>query len=68
METMIDAIGHAGSLLLQAATTIRDTIVTKPMAAERSWFDQLTAIARGLVSISLLVLTVAVVPAAWNVR
>jgi len=68
METMIDAIGHAGSLLLQAAATIPDTIVTKPMAAEKSWFDQLTAIASGLVSISLLVLTVALVPAAWNFR
>jgi uncharacterized protein YoxC len=68
METMIDAIGHAGSLLLQAASTIPDTIVTKPMAAQRSWFDQLTAIASGLVSISLLVLTVALVPAAWNFR
>ena len=68
METMIDAIGHAGSLLLQSASTIPDTIVTKPMAAERSWFDQLTAIASGLVSISLLVLTVALVPAAWNFR
>jgi uncharacterized protein YoxC len=68
METMIDAIGHAGSLLLQAAATIPDTIVTKPMAAQKSWFDQLTAIASGLVSISLLVLTVALVPAAWNFR
>ena len=68
METMIDAIGHAGSLLLQAAASIPDTIVTKPMVAPRSWFDQLTAIASGLVSISLLVLTVALVPAAWNFR
>jgi uncharacterized protein YoxC len=67
METMIDAIAHAGSLLLQAAT-LPDTIVTKTVAAQRGWFEQLTAIASGLVSLSLLVLTVALVPAAWNFR
>jgi uncharacterized protein YoxC len=68
METMIDAIGHAGALLLQAAATLPDTIVTKQVAAQRGWFEQLTAIASGLVSVSLLVLTAALVPAAWNFR
>src|SRR5690348_18313877 len=65
---MIDAMTHAGSLLLQAAATLPDTIVTKTVATERGWFEQLTGIASGLVSISLLVLTVALVPAAWNFR
>lgn len=68
METMIDAMAHAGSLLLQAAATLPDTIYTKTVAAQRGWFEQLTAIASGLVSLSLLVLTVALVPAAWNFR
>jgi uncharacterized protein YoxC len=68
METMTDAIAHAGSLLLQAVATLPDTIVTKTVAAQKSWFDQLTAIASGLVSLSLLVLTAALVPAAWNFR
>lgn len=66
-ETMID-LADAGALLLQAAATLPDTIVTKQVAAERGWFEQLTAVASGLVSISLLVLTVALVPAAWNFR
>lgn len=65
---MTDAIAHAGSLLLQAVAALPDTIVTKQVAAQKSWFDQLTAIASGLVSLSLLVLTVALVPAAWNFR
>jgi uncharacterized protein YoxC len=65
---MIDAIGHASALLLQAAATLPDTIVTKTVAAQRGWFEQLTAIASGLVSLSLLVLTIALVPAAWNFR
>lgn len=68
METMTDVIAHAGSLLLQAAATLPDTIVTKQVAAQRGWFEQLTAIASGLVSLSLLVLTAALVPAAWNFR
>ncbi len=65
---MIDAIGHAGALLLQAVATLPDTIVTKQVATQRGWFEQLTAIASGLVSLSMLVLTAALVPAAWNFR
>ena len=68
METMIDAIGHAGSLLLQAPATLPDTFYMKTVAAQGGWFEQLTAIASGLVSLSLLVLTIALVPAAWNFR
>jgi uncharacterized protein YoxC len=68
METMTDAIAHAGSLLVQAAATLPDTLFTKTVATQRGWFEQLTAIASGLVSLSLLVLTVALVPAAWNFR
>lgn len=59
---------HAGTLLLQAAATLPDTLFTKPVAPVRGWFEQLTGIASGLVSITLLVLTVALVPAAWNFR
>ena len=55
-------------LLLQAAPVIRDTIVTKQIAAEQSTFDKVLGVASGLMTISLLVLTVALVPAAWNFR
>ena len=68
METMTDAIAHGGALLLQAAATLPDTLFTKNVAAQRGWFEQLTAIASGLVSLSLLILTAALVPAAWNFR
>ena len=36
--------------------------------AERGWFEKATAVASGLMSIALLVLAVALVPAAWNFR
>ena len=65
---MTDAIAHAGTWLLQAAATLPDTIYTKTVSAQRGWFEQLTALASGLVSLSLLVLTIALVPAAWNFR
>ena len=54
--------------MLQAPATLPDTFYMKTVAAQRGWFEQLTAIASGLVSLSLLVLTVALVPAAWNFR
>jgi hypothetical protein len=60
---MIDAMAHVGALLQQAAAALPDTIYTKQVAAQRGWFEQLTAVASGLVSLSLLVLTVALVPA-----
>jgi uncharacterized protein YoxC len=65
---MIDGIAHSAAWLLQATATLPDTLYTKTVAAERGWFEQLTAVASGLVSLSLLVLTVALVPAAWNFR
>jgi uncharacterized protein YoxC len=64
---MIDAMAHAGTWLLQGTATIPDTVYTKTVA-QHGWFEQLTALASGLVSLSLLVLTVALVPAAWNFR
>ena len=60
-------MAHAGTWLLQNTATIPDTVYTKTVA-QHGWFEQLTALASGLVSLSLLVLTVALVPAAWNFR
>jgi uncharacterized protein YoxC len=65
---MTDAMAHAGTWLLQAAATFPDTMYTKQVAVDRGWFEQVTAIASGLVSLSLLVLAVALTPAAWNFR
>jgi uncharacterized protein YoxC len=45
-----------------------DTIVTKQITPEPSTFEKVTSYASGLASIALLVLAVALVPAAWNFR
>lgn len=54
--------------LLQAATAFPDTIITRTIAPEVSTFDKVITYASGLASVALLVLTVALVPAAWNFR
>lgn len=63
---MYELMSLAGELLIQAA--LPDTIVTRTVAAERGWFETVTGIASGLISVALLVLTVFLVPAAWNFR
>jgi uncharacterized protein YoxC len=57
-----------GDWLLQAAQALPDTIYTKQVAETPSTFDTIAGIARGLMTIAILVLTVALVPAAWNFR
>ena len=58
---------RAGSwLLLQAAHP--DTVLMRQVGQQRGWFETVTAVASGLMSIAILVLTVALVPAAWNFR
>jgi len=54
--------------LMQAAATLPDTIYTKQIQPEASTFEKITTYASGLASIALLVLAVALVPAAWNFR
>src|SRR5437016_1486639 len=64
---MIVSFARAGAwLLLQAAHT--DTLLMRQVGAERGWFEKTTAVASGLTSIAILVLAVALVPAAWNFR
>ena len=58
----------APAWLLQAVASLPDTIVTKQVAVEPGLFAKITTYASGLASIALLVLTVALVPAAWNFR
>ncbi len=61
---------HVATLLLQAAVghVLPDTLVTKQVTAEPGAFQKLTSVASGLMTIALLVLTVGLVPAAWNFR
>ena len=64
---MTDLFARAGTwLLVQAAHP--DTVLMRQVGQERGWFEKTTAIASGLMTIAILVLTVALVPAAWNFR
>lgn len=55
-------------LLSQATAALPDTIITKQIPIQRGWFETVTAVASGLMTIGILVLTVFLVPAAWNFR
>ena len=55
-------------LLLQAARTLPDTIFTKQIVAEPGLWDKVTSVAGGVMTITVIVLTAALVPAAWNFR
>lgn len=55
-------------LLLQAAQAFPDTVVTKQVEVEQGLFEKISGIAQGLMTIAILVLTVVLVPAAWNFR
>ena len=58
---------RAGAWLLVQAVHA-DTVLMRQVGQERGWFEKTTAIASGLMTIAVLVLTVALVPAAWNFR
>ena len=53
-------------LLLQQAVV--DTPVVRMVQTERGWFETVTGVASGIMTLALLTLTVALVPAAWNFR
>src|SRR3954471_19618838 len=65
---MIGWISSGAELLLQVARTLPDTIYTKQIVAEPSAWDKITSAASGVMTITVIVLTVALVPAAWNFR
>ena len=58
----------AVELLVQSAQVLPDTIVTKQVAIEQDAFSKVASVAQGLMTIAILVLTVVLVPAAWNFR
>lgn len=59
---------EAGCCLLQQAGTFPDTIITRQIVEEPGGFEQISSIARAVMTLALLVLTVALVPAAWSFR
>jgi uncharacterized protein YoxC len=55
-------------LLQQVARALPDTIYTKQIVAEPGMWDKITSTASGVMTITVIILTVALVPAAWNFR
>jgi len=55
-------------LLLQANRALQDTIYTKQIVAEPGLWSKVTSVASGVMTITVIILTVALVPAAWNFR
>lgn len=65
---MSESLALAGEWLLLQAATLPDTINMRQVAAEPSAFERIMGIANGLMSLALLALAIAVIPAAWNLR
>jgi len=65
---MMGWMSGGAELLLQVARALPDTIFTKQIVAEPGLWQKITSIASGVMTITVIVLTVALVPAAWNFR
>ena len=65
---MMGWIGSGTELLLQAARALPDTIYTKEVVSEPGLWSKVTSVASGIMTITVIILTVALVPAAWNFR
>ena len=65
---MTVSFARAGAWLWVQAAQAPDTVLMRQVGQDPGWFEKATAIAGGLMTIALLVLTVALVPAAWNFR
>jgi uncharacterized protein YoxC len=65
---MTVSFARAGAWLLLQAAQVSDTVVMRQVVQDRGWFEKVSAVASGLMTIAILVLTVALVPAAWNFR
>jgi uncharacterized protein YoxC len=65
---MMGWMSGGAELLVQAGRTFADTVYTKQIVAEPGLWDKITSIASGVMTITVIILTVALVPAAWNFR
>ena len=63
---MMDALAGGALWLLQGVNP--DTQIVRQVTADPGLFQKVTSVASGLMTISILVLTAALVPAAWNFR
>ncbi|MDP9202454.1 MAG: hypothetical protein M3P26_11070 [Gemmatimonadota bacterium] len=65
---MMGWMSGGAELLLQAAQALPDTIYTKQVVVEPGVWQKITSAANGIMAITVIILTVALVPAAWNFR
>ncbi len=65
---MTATIHGIGDLLLQVARSLPDTIYTKQIAEEPGMLQKVTGIASTVMTITIIILTMALVPAALNFR
>jgi len=65
---MMGWMSGGAELLLQVARSFPDTIYTKQIVAEAGLWSKVTSVASGVMTITVIILTIALVPAAWNFR
>ena len=62
---MTELVTRSGAWLLHQAPTFRDTVLMKTVAAERGWFEVVTGVASGVLTLTMLALAIVLGPAAW---
>ena len=65
---MMGWIAGGVDLLQQVAQALPDTVFTKQVASEPTLFEKITSAASGIMTITIIVLSAALIPAAWNFR
>jgi uncharacterized protein YoxC len=65
---MMGFMSGGAELLLQVAGALPDTIYTKEIVTEPGLWQKVTSVASGVMTITVIILTTALVPAAWNFR
>jgi hypothetical protein len=63
---MTELITRSGAWLLQQAATLPDTVIMKQVAVQRGWFETMTGIASGVMTLTILGLALFLAPAAWS--
>jgi uncharacterized protein YoxC len=61
-------LAQAAAQVATQAAALGDTLIVRQAPIEPGWFERLQETLRGLMTLAILVLTIAVVPAAWNFR
>jgi uncharacterized protein YoxC len=65
---MTPVLAPVAELLIQGATSLRDTVIMKAVPPDRGTLDRITEVASSLIAIALLTLTVVAVPVAFHSR